>query len=422
MAINPDLARKIVDHKVYADLPQLDATFAELRRDAPFAMASVDGYDPFWVASKHADVLDIERRADEFRNGTASVILFDKATIAGNMALTGTPNTSRSMVEVDGKEHKDLRAIAFPSLTPAAIRAREGAMRGIARGFVDNMLARGPSCDFVKEVAYVYPLRVVMGALGVPSEDEPFMLRMAHAMHGATDPDVNPDGAAAAGGDPMEVTRQAFLEIADYYTAATKAFRAKPQECINSLIANARIDGEYLTEAQLLGYYIITATAGHDTTAHALGSAMWALAERPELLARLKREPEAMAGFIDESIRWATPVKHFMRGVAADTEVLGKPVKQGEWIMLAYHSANRDEEVFENPYEFNIDRPRNKHVSFGYGPHVCLGQHLARMEMRLLWEELLPRLKELSLDGTPKITESNFVCGPKRVPIRFTAG
>jgi cytochrome P450 len=169
-----------------------------------------------------------------------------------------------------------------------------------------------------------------------------------------------------------------------------------------------------------MGYYIITATAGHDTTAFTIAASMAQLAERPELLARLKSDPSAISAFVEESIRWATPVKNFMRTAERDTEINGTPVSKGDWIMLAYHSANRDETVFERPFEFDIDRRANvQQLSFGSGPHVCLGQHLARLEMRILWEELLPRLESVSLNGDVKITQSNFVCGPKSVPIHF---
>ena len=169
-----------------------------------------------------------------------------------------------------------------------------------------------------------------------------------------------------------------------------------------------------------MGYYIIAATAGHDTTANTTGATMWAIAENPELLDQIRNDPNLLPGFLEESIRWSTPVKHFMRSALVDTEVRGKPVKAGEWLFLSYHSANRDEEVFADPYTFRLDRPLHRQLAFGTGPHVCLGQHLARMEMRILWEELLPRLRKVELTGTPKLSQSNFVSGPKSVPVRIT--
>ena len=148
--------------------------------------------------------------------------------------------------------------------------------------------------------------------------------------------------------------------------------------------------------------------------------ALWALAENPEQLKRVQENPALMPMFIEESIRWETPVKHFMRTATADAEVAGQKIAKGDWLMLSYPSGNRDEAVFTDPFRFDVGRVPNKHVAFGYGAHVCLGQHLGRMEMRVLWEELLPRLRSLELDGEPKRMAASFVCGPKSVPIRYT--
>jgi cytochrome P450 len=421
MKIEQSIANAIVDPKTYADTARLDALFAQLRREAPLAQAHVEGYDPFWVVTRHADIQAVERRASEFLNSTGSVMLIDRQMVAANMEATGTPNTSRSLVEVDGEEHKALRSVGFASFAPKQVNSRDEEIRRIARGFVDQFLQNAPTSDFVKEVAYVYPLRVVMTFLGIPPEDEPFMLRMAHQLHGATDADTNRSGEELSGAEAWEGVLAAIGELDTYYKSVTSKFRESPAACVNSLIANARINGEHLTDEQLFGYYLITATAGHDTTAHTIATAMWVLAERPELLHKLQTDPAAIPGFVDESIRWASPVKHFMRTAAADVELNGQTIRKGDWLMLAYQSANRDESVFENPHEFKIDRRRDQHVAFGFGPHVCLGQHLARLEMKILWEELLPRIKDLCLADSPKILESNFVCGPKSVPVSYSA-
>lgn len=413
------VANAIVDPKAYADEKKIDDAFSELRRNAPFELAHPDKFHPFWVATKHADVLYIEKKADLFHNGNGSVMLLDKASIAYSIDTFGKPNVTDSLVEVDGQEHKDLRSVTSARFAPKAMVELEATIRGLARESIAEMRAAGPRCDFAKDVAYVFPLRAVMTTLGIPREDEKFMLDTAHALHSVSDPDLNASGSSAASAEAMKLIDSGLKDLHDYYEAVTKQLRMKPNESINSLIANAKIRGEYLTPRQLHGYYLITATAGHDTTAFTIGSAMWVLAERPDLVARLKNEPDAIAGFVEESIRWATPVKSFMRTAVADTEVRGKAVKKGDWIMLSYQSANRDEDVFENPFEFNIDRPRMPNLTFGSGPHVCIGQHLARLEMKILWEELLPQLAEIKLDGTPKISLSNFVCGPKSVPISY---
>ena len=170
-----------------------------------------------------------------------------------------------------------------------------------------------------------------------------------------------------------------------------------------------------------MGYYIIAATAGHDTTSNTTAGAMWALAERPQLLRQMQDNPEAINAFVEESIRWEVPVKHFMRSAVSDCEVGGQQIKAGDWLMLSYQSGCRDESVWADPFDFRIDRKDNPQIAFGYGVHVCLGQHLARMEMRILWEELFKRLKSVEMNGQGERTISNFVCGPKHVPIRFKA-
>src|SRR3569623_1066585 len=163
-----------------------------------------------------------------------------------------------------------------------------------------------------------------------------------------------------------------------------------------------------------MSYYIIVATAGHDTTSSSTAGALWALAERPMVLAKVRADLSLIPGLVDESIRWTTPVKTFMRTATADVEFAGRDIKKGDWLMLCYASGNRDKAVFEAPDEFRGDRKPNKHLAFGYGAHLCLGQHLAKMEMRILWEELLPRLKSLEFAGQPARSFGSFVGGPKR--------
>lgn len=418
--ISEELANVIVDPKAYAAGEPVDQAFAEIRRDSPLARAHPTNFDPFWVVSRHADVLDIERRADVFHNAERSSLLLDRDATAMVRTLSGGEhNLIRSLVSVDGAEHRALRGIAFPSFTPQSVRKLEDKVRVIAREFVARLDDFGGDCDFAKDFAFLYPLRVINSVLGVPDEDEPLMLRLTQEIFSGNDPELNRSGHAVTPIEAQEAFNQTMLDLEAYFGEVTRKFRSNPQGNVNSVIANARINGEYLTHRQMMGYYIIAATAGHDTTSNTTAAALWAVAERPELLAQLKVRPELMGGFVEESIRWATPVKHFMRSSVEDAEVSGVAIAKGDWLMLSYQSANRDEAVFDRPFEFDATRQPNKQVAFGYGAHVCLGQHLARLEMRILWEELFPRLKAIELAGEPRLTQSNFVCGPKSVPVRF---
>jgi len=204
-----------------------------------------------------------------------------------------------------------------------------------------------------------------------------------------------------------------------YFDAITRDRRANPRDDLATVIANATVDGQPIGGLDQLSYYVIVATAGHDTTSSSAAGAIWALAEDPAEFAKVKADPSLTAGLVDEAIRWVTPVKHFMRSATADTELGGRAIAKGDWLMLCYASGNRDEAVFEEPFRFRVDRKPNRHLAFGYGAHLCLGQHLAKMEMRILFEELIPRLRSIALDGEPANTKACFVSGPKSLPLRY---
>jgi len=204
-----------------------------------------------------------------------------------------------------------------------------------------------------------------------------------------------------------------------YFTEMSENRRRVPREDLATVLAKATIEGQPLDQFAALSYYIIAATAGHDTTSNTTAGAMWAMLDHPDQLAKVKANTDLINGLVEESIRWVTPVKNFMRSATADTELGGQKVAKGDWMMLSYPSGNRDEAAFDEPFRFDIERSPNRHVAFGYGAHVCLGQHLGRMEMRILWEELLPRLDHIEMNGEPKNSEANFVCGPKALPVKF---
>jgi hypothetical protein len=422
VTIPQHLAEAAVAPEAYQDGKAVDDAFREMRAHHPFAQGQPQGYDPIWFATKHADVLGIEMRPQDFQNSPrSSTVTNIENQMKVKFITGGDANLIRSLVQVDGEEHKALRGVVFPSMTPKAVKTMEENVRLIAKDYVQRMLDSAPECDFSSDIAFWYPLRVIMRVLGVPEEDEPYLLRLTQELFSAGDPELNRDRKEL---DPAQILQSLIQTNADleaYFLKVTEKFRAAPDDSkVNSLIANATIDGEYLNHRQLMGYYIIAATAGHDTTSNTVAGGGWVLAEQPDLLRRLQNDPSQMGAFVEETVRWVTPVKHFMRTAVRDTEFNGHAIKKDDYIMLAYQSANRDEDAFEDPYTFNIDRKPNKQVAFGYGPHVCLGQHLARLEMRILWEELLPHIRTLELTAPPQLTRSNFVCGPKHVPVRFT--
>ena len=422
MTISTDIANTIIDPKAYADGDPIDQAFAQLRREAPLEVAQPDGFDPFWVVTRHADILEVERQNELFHNGDrATVVTTIEADKKVREMMGGSPHLVRSLVQMDNPDHFAYRKITQGALLPQNLRALEARIREIARDFVDRMAEHGDRCDFARDVAFLYPLHVIMEVLGVPESDEPRMLKLTQELFGNADPDLNRTGKSVTDvGGGVDSIQSVVMDFMMYFNAITEDRRANPRNDLATLIANGKINGEPMGHLEAMSYYIIAATAGHDTTSSTTAGALWALAENPDQFAKVKADPSLISGLIEESIRWVTPVKHFMRTATADTELAGRKIAKGDWLMLSYPSGNRDEAVFDNPFDFDVTRANNKHVAFGYGAHVCLGQHLARMEMRILWEELSGRLKSVEMNGRGERAISNFVCGPKHVPIRFT--
>jgi hypothetical protein len=245
----------------------------------------------------------------------------------------------------------------------------------------------------------------------------PRMLRLTQELFGAADPDLNRSRGDT--GDGLADIQATIADFFMYFKGITDARKAQPTGDLATAIANGEIDGAPINDFEAMGYYVIVATAGHDTTSSSTAGAVWGMCQFPEAFAKVKADPALIPGLVDEAVRWITPVKHFMRSATDDTTLRGREITKGDWLMLCYPSGNRDEEVFDEPDRFMPERKPNKLLSFGYGAHLCLGQHLAKMEMRILFEELMPRLAALEFGGEPSRAEAAFVGGPKRLPIRY---
>jgi len=412
-----EYASNLVNPRTYAT-DKLHETYRWLRANNPLGIAEIEGYDPFWVVTRHEDVMQISKDNRLFPYGSRPSTLMDRKSASISMQMSESP-LALSLIQMDEPMHMKYRLMTQPWFMPANLKKREEEIRQIAKKAASRLIAMGGRGDFVEGVSLNYPLEVIMNILGVPEEDFPFMLRLTQEIFGPLDPDTRA-AMNALPSDEMSKIQQAVVgELIHYFDRITEDRRRNPTDDLATVIVNSKIDGQPISTDALNGYYIIIATAGHDTTSSSTSTAMWALATQPGLLDRLKGNMSLLPAFIEESIRWATPVKNFMRSASQDAEIRGRKLRQGDWLMLCYASANRDEEVFENPFSFDIDRSPNRHVAFGYGPHLCLGQHLAKMEMRILFEELLPKLKSVRLAGEPQMTESFFVNGLKKLPIEF---
>jgi cytochrome P450 len=318
----------------------------------------------------------------------------------------------RTLIHMDDPQHRVVRAIGADWFRPRAMRAMGERIAELARQHVDRMGRHGGECDFASEIAVHYPLYVILSLLGLPESDFPRLLKLTQELFGGADPELQ------RGTTPDELLAT-LLDFFGYFQGITAARRANPTSDLASAIANARVDGEFLSDIDVASYYVIVATAGHDTTSSTIAGGLHALIEHPAELDRLRDDPSLMPTAVDEMIRWVTPVKEFMRTAAADTEVAGVAVKEGQAVLLSYPSGNRDEEVFSDPFRFDVGRDPNKHLAFGFGVHYCLGAALARMEAGALFAELLPRLESIELAGRPEWTATTFVGGLKHLPVRY---
>lgn len=407
-----DAAKVLTDPIAYTDERRLHAALTHLRAHAPVSLVDRPPYRPFWAITKHADVMAIERANDVFINEARTVLEpaeVDDLARARRDAGIGL----RTLVHMDGPEHRQFRAIGADWFRPKAMRALQDRVAELARIYVDKLAAAGGECDFVQEVAVNYPLYVILSLLGLPESDFDRIRVLTQELFGVSD-------AERRRGSTPQQQLEVVLELFDYFTALTASRRERPTDDLASAIANAKVDGKPLSDIDAASYYVIVATAGHDTTSSTIAGGLRALIENPDQRRRLTDDLGLMPLAAEEMIRWVTPVKEFMRTATEDTTVRGVPIAKGQSVYLSYVSANRDEDVFDDPFRFDAARNPNKHLAFGYGVHFCLGAALARMELHGFFAELLPRLNSIELGGEPELIATTFVGGLKHLPIRYS--
>jgi cytochrome P450 len=395
-----------VPHDQWRALRQLD----RLHHCAP------EGFDAFYPVVRHDQICEISKQPDRFRNRFGIVLESEeqKRILESNQG----PGQMRTIIQMDPPEHRDYRKVAAAWFTPRAIRRIAPIVEQSARALVDGLVERAShgegECDFASEVAAAHPLRILSSILGVPREKEPQLLRLTNELFAADDPDLQRKGE-----DRAAAVQALGLEFFQLFNAIIEDRRANPTGDLASLLANGKVNGEPMGMMETLGYYLITFTAGHDTTKNALAGGTHALVEHPEEFEKLKRDPDLVPSAVEEIVRWTSPVNYMRRVVAEDLEFRGQKLRKGENLILFYASANRDEAVFEEPDVFRIDRDPNPHLAFGIGEHFCLGTHLARQSQRALLRELVRRIDAIELAGDPVQIASSFVVGLKQLPIRY---
>jgi hypothetical protein len=409
--LNDERGRIFCDPQAWTDMEAWHEQAAELRRTDPILTIEGAGLSPFHVLTRHADVFDVSRRSDVFWNTQGSVLMPD-GQLEMLQAMGINPKT---LIHMDGKEHNDYRHVTNDWFKPAAVKSRQEDIDAIADEYVEKLADLGGECDFAQDIAVPYTLRVIMSIFGVPPSDERMMLELTQGIFGAADPEYLGDFT-----DPFEYLTSTIGRFDDYFHGLTEDRRAHPTDDLATVIANGQVEGCPLERHAMLWYYIIVATAGHDTTSYALSGGVTELLRNPDQIEMLRADPSLADNAALESIRWASPVRSFLRYAQEDTEVGGRPIAAGERVLLSYPSANRDEAVFADPDRFDITRAdAGDLISFGVGVHYCLGSQFARREVRTFLPKLFGRVAEMELAGEPQYTASTFVSGVKHLPVRY---
>jgi cytochrome P450 len=376
----------------------------ELRRDHPVLMYESDRYDPAWLLTRYDDVATVGRNSKRFLSSPRTVFHNPKGF---KSPLIGLP-------QLDAPQHTKHKRAMQSWFTPRAIMALESRIAEIARDIVDEMAKTG-SCEFCSAVGAKLPLKVICEFLGIPEEQESVVWQLTQDVFSVADPDM------AKAKNAQEGVRNAMAFCAEIGMSRQET----PTEDFASTIANAEIDGERLTIQEIASHLMIMISAGHDTTASAINGGMLALIRNPGEFERLRAETSLTEPAVNEMLRYVTPTTNFVRTAAADTEVAGVRIRKGDDLCIHFAAANRDPSVFDDPHTFRIDRRPNKHLAFGTGPHACIGQLLAKIEMKALFAELIPRLEQVEIDGEPEHVRAFWVTGLKKLPIRYalaTAG
>ena len=384
-------------------------TWARLRREDPVHYVERKIDEPYWAITRYQDLVDISRRPETFESAPRLFMSFD--------TTAGEPLPIRMMLNMDPPEHGDYRTLVNKSFTPRAMKSIIDQVDGIATDILDTRMGKGDhegEIDFVQSVSALLPIWVIAEMLGVPRSDWETLFDWTNRIVGSADPEYQEEGKDA------EQTRQdARIGLFQYFNDLTEARRLSPRDDLVSALIAARIDGEPLPKLELMSYYMLLVVAGNETTRNATTSGLLALIEHPHLLRDVQANPRLVKPLVEEILRWSSPVIHFCRTPNEDVEIGGKKIHAGERLVLFYPSANRDESVFDAPNEFRLDRTPNRHVAFGIGEHVCLGAHVARLELQVIFRHLIERLDHVELAGPIERLRSTAVGGIKHMPIRY---
>ncbi len=410
------IGNALVSARAYVDEQQIADTFRTLRARGTPQWLTPDNVRPFWAVTKHAQIMDASLRNDVFVSSRRLTLINREQEAAAMKAGQRYGRVLRTLIHMDEPDHKVYRAVGQQWFTGRALHRMQATLDALSVQYADRIEALGPGAtvDFAREVSIWYPLRVIMSLLGLPDEDLPLIHRLTKTLAAPEDPEL---GGNSAAGDSLF---ESVPEFTEYFLKVIEDRRRHPRDDLSTILANGKVNDGPMGELETVSYFITMAVAGHDTTSAAMGGGLWALAQRPDQWAQLRAHPELARLAADEMIRWVTPIKNFMRTATADYDLGGQRIAAGESIAMFYLAGNRDEEAFEAPDEFRIHRNPNRHLAFGFGPHMCMGMVLSRMELASLFTELGRRFTRVEPAGPMRQIEANFLGGYKSVPVRFS--
>lgn len=409
-----ELAEALVSPAVHADERRVHALFSQLRRTSPVHWTQPADYRPFWALTRHADIMEVSRRNDIFINSRRLNLMTRAQEAAAKRAVGKFARMYRTVAHMDNPDHREYRRVTAEWFMGPGVRKFETAVAALAEESLDHIARLGGApFDFAREVANLFPLRVIMSILGVPREDQPLMLRLTQEFFGADDADLSRDGAE--NGQHFDLLAQFF----DYFTAMAEDRRKSPRDDLATVIARGRPYDKPMGDLETASYYAVIATAGHDTTAAVTAGGLLALLENPDQWRKLRSDPDKTKGAVEEMLRWVSPVKHFLRTAREDHRLGDTTIAAGDGVALFYPSANRDERVFPDPFRFDIERSPNKHLAFGFGGHMCLGLSLARLELTTFYRAFARRIDSIEPAGDVQRIHANLVGGFKALPVRL---
>jgi cholest-4-en-3-one 26-monooxygenase len=374
-----------------------------LRREAPVFWHPDRETPGFWALTRHAEVVQVSKNPQLFSAARRSVFLFES-----NEEDLG--NLQMMLVNRDPPQHTKLRRLVSPGFTPRRIAMLEEKVRLRAGEIIDRVAARG-ECDFVTDLAADLPLQVIAELVGVPMEDRGKVFEWSNKLIGFDDPEYSGDRTAQ---------KQCAMDVYLYANQLAEKRREHPTDDLTSVLMNGEVDGERLSEMEFDLFFLLLIVAGNETTRNAISGGMLALIEHPEQRARLLANPGMIGTTTEEILRWVSPVNCFRRTVTQDTTIGAQAVREGDKVVMFYPAANRDELVFRDPNRFDVGRSPNDHLAFGIGTHFCIGNAMARLEIKVMFEELMRRLSDIELAGPVERLRSSFINGIKRMPVRFT--